>query len=134
MIKLMKKYLRYKNFLPLDYIEKKKLKESKENKKGYQALILLNLILLSFNLKPLFKEEIKTNNNYEINDSYIKPEEVSKWLGLYDNKIVELHVENNEADITYNIDEDISYLEERGIVIKKITNKDDLKVVKIFYE
>ena len=130
----MKKYLRYKNFLPLDYIEKKKLKESKENKKGYQALILLNLILLSFNLKPLFKEEIKTNNNYEINDSYIKPEEVSKWLGLYDNKIVELHVENNEADITYNIDEDISYLEERGIVIKKITNKDDLMVVKIFYE
>lgn len=130
----MKKYLRYKNFLHLDYIEKKKLKESKENKKGYQALILLNLILLSFNLKPLFKEEIKTNNNYEINDSYIKPEEVSKWLGLYDNKIVELHVENNEADITYNIDEDISYLEERGIVIKKITNKDDLKVVKIFYE
>ena len=130
----MKKYLRYKNFLPLDYIEKKKLKESKENKKGYQALILLNLILLSFNLKPLFKEEIKTNNNYEINDSYIKPEEVSKWLGLYDNKIVELHVENNEADITYNIDEDISYLEERGIVIKKITNKDELKVVKIFYE
>lgn len=130
----MKKYLRYKNFLPLDYTEKKKLKESKENKKGYQALILLNLILLSFNLKPLFKEEIKTNNNYEINDSYIKPEEVSKWLGLYDNKIVELHVENNEADITYNIDEDISYLEERGIVIKKITNKDDLKVVKIFYE
>ena len=130
----MKKYLRYKNFLPLDYIEKKKLKASKENKKGYQALILLNLILLSFNLKPLFKEEIKTNNNYEINDSYIKPEEVSKWLGLYDNKIVELHVENNEADITYNIDEDISYLEERGIVIKKITNKDDLKVVKIFYE
>ena len=130
----MKKYLRYKNFLPLDYIEKKKLKESKENKKGYQALILLNLILLSFNLKPLFKEEIKTNNNYDINDSYIKPEEVSKWLGLYDNKIVELHVENNEADITYNIDEDISYLEERGIVIKKITNKDDLKVVKIFYE
>ncbi|WP_042396719.1 hypothetical protein [Clostridium saudiense] len=130
----MKKYLRYKNFLPLDYIEKKKLKESKENKKGYQALILLNLILLSFNLKPLFKEEIKTNNNYEIDDSYIKPEEVSKWLGLYDNKIVELHVENNEADITYNIDEDISYLEERGIVIKKITNKDDLKVVKIFYE
>ena len=130
----MKKYLRYKNFLPLDYIEKKKLKESKEKKKGYQALILLNLILLSFNLKPLFKEEIKTNNNYEINDSYIKPEEVSKWLGLYDNKIVELHVENNEADITYNIDEDISYLEERGIVIKKITNKDDLKVVKIFYE
>lgn len=130
----MKKYLRYKNFLPLDYIEKKKLKESKENKKGYQALILLNLILLSFNLKPLFKEEIKTNNNYEINDSYIKHEEVSKWLGLYDNKIVELHVENNEADITYNIDEDISYLEERGIVIKKITNKDDLKVVKIFYE
>ena len=130
----MKKYLRYKNFLPLEQIVKKKLKESKENKKEYQALILLNLILLSFNLKPLFKEEIKTNNNYEINDSYIKPEEVSKWLGLYDNKIVELHVENNEADITYNIDEDISYLEERGIVIKKITNKDDLKVVKIFYE
>ena len=101
------------------------------------AIVLATLALIAFILgsfKHLFKEEIKTNNNYEINDSYIKPEEVSKWLGLYDNKIVELHVENNEADITYNIDEDISYLEERGIVIKKITNKDDLKVVKIFYE
>lgn len=130
----MKKYLRYKNFLPLNYIEKKKLKENKENKKGYQALILLNLMLLSFNLQPLFREEVKSDNNYEVKDTYIKPEEVSKWLKLYDNKIVELHVENDEADITYKIDEDINYLEHKGVVIKKITNKDDLKVVKIFYE
>lgn len=34
----MKKYLRYKNFLPLDYIEKKKLKESKENKKRISSI------------------------------------------------------------------------------------------------
>lgn len=130
----MKKYLKYKNFLPLDYVEKKKLKENKENKKGYQALILLNLILLSFNLKPLFKDEVKVNDDYEIRDTYIEPEEVSKWLTLYDSKIVELQVENNEANITYKVDEDISYLEHKGVVIKKITNKDDLKVVKTFYE
>ena len=130
----MKKYLKYKNFLPLDYVEKKKLKENKENKKGYQALILLNLILLSFNLKPLFKDEVKVNDDYEIRDTYIEPEEVSKWLTLYDSKIVELQVENNEANITYKVDEDISYLENKGVVIKKITNKDDLKVVKTFYE
>lgn len=130
----MKKYLKYKNFLPLDYVEKKKLKGNKENKKGYQALILLNLILLSFNLKPLFKDEVKVNDDYEIRDTYIEPEEVSKWLTLYDSKIVELQVENNEANITYKVDEDISYLEHKGVVIKKITNKDDLKVVKTFYE
>ena len=42
----MKKYLRYKDFLPLEFVEKKKLKESKENRRGYQVLILLNIILL----------------------------------------------------------------------------------------
>lgn len=130
----MKKYLKYKNFLPLNYVEKKKLKENRENKKGYQALILLNLILLSFNLKPLFKDEVKVNDDYKIRDTYIEPEEVSKWLRLYDSKIIELQVENNEANITYKVDEDITYLEHKGVVIKKITNKDDLKVVKTFYE
>ena len=43
----MKKYLKYKNFIPLDFIEKKKNKENKGNKRGFQVLILVNLILIS---------------------------------------------------------------------------------------
>ena len=36
----MKKYLKYKNFIPLDFIEKKKNKENSQNKR--KSLIKVN--------------------------------------------------------------------------------------------
>ena len=53
----MKKYLKYKNFIPLDFIEKKKIKENKENKRGFQVLILVNLILITINLQFIFNKK-----------------------------------------------------------------------------
>ena len=53
----MKKYLKYKNFIPLDFIEKKKNKENKGNKRGFQVLILVNLILISINLQFIFNKK-----------------------------------------------------------------------------
>ena len=38
----MKKYLKYKNFIPLDFIEKKKNKKNKKNKIGFKVFILVN--------------------------------------------------------------------------------------------
>ena len=124
----MKKYLKYKNFIPLDFIEKKKNKENKGNKRGFQVLILVNLILI-FNKK---EEEVIITSEKE--DSYLNKEEIYKWLNLYDNKMVELNVENNDGSIIYNIDEDIDYLEKKGLTISKSTKIDEFKVVKVIYE
>ena len=115
----MKKYLKYKNFIPLDFIEKKKNKENKGNKRGFQVLILVNLILISINLQFIFnKKEEEVIITSEKEDSYLNKEEIYKWLNLYDNKMVELNVENNDGSIIYNIDEDIDYLEKKGIKFK----------------
>lgn len=102
----MKKYLKYKNFIPLDFIEKKKNKENKGNKRGFQVLILVNLILISINLQFIFnKKEEEVIITLEKEGSYLNKEEIYKWLNLYDNKMVELNVENNDGSIIYNIDE-----------------------------
>lgn len=60
----MKKYLKYKNFIPLDFIEKKKNKENKGNKRGFQVLILVNLILISINLQFIFNKKRRGSYNY----------------------------------------------------------------------
>ena len=51
----MKKYLKYKIFIPKEFVEKKQLKESKENRRGYKILLLLNIILLVFNMESISK-------------------------------------------------------------------------------
>ena len=48
--------------------------------------------------------------------------------------MVELKVENNDGNIIYNIDEDIDYLEKKGLTISKSSKIDEFKVVKVIYE
>ena len=36
----MKKYLKYKDYIPKEIVEKKQLKESEENRRGYKILLL----------------------------------------------------------------------------------------------
>ena len=116
-------------------LNKKKNKENKGNKRGFQVLILVNLILISINLQFIFnKKEEEVIITSEKEDSYLNKEEIYKWLNLYDNKMVELNVENNDGSIIYNIDEDIDYLEKKGLTISKSTKIDEFKVVKVIYE
>ena len=60
----MKKYLKYKNFIPLDFIEKKKNKENKGNKRGFQVLILVNLILINVNQDLNNFKILKISNSF----------------------------------------------------------------------
>ena len=130
----MKKYLKYKNFVPFEFLEKKKRKQNKENKKWIQILIIVNLILISINLKFVFKKEDKVIITNEKERDYLNKDDIYKWLNLYDNKMIELYVENNEGNITYKIDEDIAYLEDKGLIISKSTKVDEFKKVKVIYE
>ena len=63
----MKKYIKYKDFLPSHYVDKNISKNKKNNKKAIWMLVILNFYMLPMNIKSIFQE----NNSKEVaNDTY----------------------------------------------------------------
>ena len=129
----MKKYLKYKDFIPKEFIEKKQLKESEENRRGYKILLLLNLILLLLNIENISKKSDDNEYIPKTKQVYIENEEIFKWINLYDEDSIEFRVIDNVAEITYEKNKDINRIEDLGAQIKKVTSYDDTKVVKVIY-
>lgn len=129
----MKKYLKYKDFIPKEFIEKKQLKESEENRRGYKILLLLNLILLLLNIENISKKSDDNEYIPKTKQVYIENEEIFKWINLYDKDSIEFRVIDNVAEITYEKNKDINKIEDLGAQIKKVTSYDDTKVVKVIY-
>ena len=130
----MKKYLKYKDFIPKEFVEKKQLKESEENRRGYKILLLLNIILLLFNIESISKTTDDNEYIPEPKQTYIEKEEIFKWINLYDEDSIDFKIINDVAEITYEKNKDIKKLEDLGVQVKKVTNYDDKKVVKVVYE
>ena len=128
----MKKYLKYKDFIPKEFIEKKQLKENKENSILYKILLLLNIILLLLNIENISNKSSDEYTN-EAKDVYIEKKEIFKWINLYDEDSIGFKVMDNSAEITYEKNKDIKEIEELGVQIKKVTSYDDTKVVKVIY-
>ena len=112
----MKKYLKYKEFIPKEFVEKKQLQEKEESKRIYKVLILINLILLLFNMDSISKEEKNEKTTTEITENFIEKEEIFKWISLYNEDSIDFKVTDNFAEITYE------------------KNKNINKVVKVMYE
>ena len=129
----MKKYLKYKDFVPKEFVEKKQLKESKENRRGYKILLLLNIILVLFNIENISKRSEDNEYDFKPKQMYIEKEEIFKWLNLYEEDSIEFKVVDNVAEITYEKNKDINKVEKLGAQIKKVTTHDDTKVVKVIY-
>ena len=129
----MKKYLKYKDFIPKEFIEKKQLKESEENRRGYKILLLLNMILLLLNIENISKKNDDNEYIPKTKQVYIENEEIFKWINLYDKDSIEFRVIDNVAEITYEKNKDINKIEDLGAQIKKVTSYDDTKVVKVIY-
>lgn len=129
----MKKYLKYKDFIPKEFIEKKQLKESEENRRGYKILLLLNMILLLLNIENISKKSDDNEYIPKTKQVYIENEEIFKWINLYDKDSIEFRVIDNVAEITYEKNKDINKIEDLGAQIKKVTSYDDTKVVKVIY-
>lgn len=130
----MKKYLRHKEFIPIDFVEKRNLKDIKGSKKGYEILIFLNILLFIFNLKNVFSKDENIDLQPEPQKKYIEKEEIFRWINLYDKSIINFQVHNDIGEITYSKDRDLKYLEALGVKIKKVTNYDEDKVVKVMYD
>lgn len=97
----MKKYLKYKEFIPKEFVEKKQLQEKEESKRIYKVLILINLILLLFNMDSISKEEKNEKTTTEITENFIEKEEIFKWISLYNEDSIDFKVTDNFAEITY---------------------------------
>lgn len=130
----MKKYLKYKEFIPKEFVEKKQLQEKEESKRIYKVLILINLILLLFNMDSISKEEKNEKTTTEITENFIEKEEIFKWISLYNEDNIDFKVTDNFAEITYEKNKNINNLEKLGVKINKVTSYDDKKVVKVMYE
>ena len=130
----MKNYLKYKNFIPKEFIDRKENKEKEKNKRGYKILIVINIVLFYFNIGKLGVKEENNTKAIEPVKNYIEKEEIIKWLNLYDENSIEFKVINNYAEITYENSQRIKELDNLGARIKKVTKYDDKKVVKVIYE
>lgn len=130
----MKKYLKYKGFIPKEFIEKKQLQESKESKRVYKILLLINIILLFFNIDSMGKADKINKTTKDITENFIEKEEIFRWINLYDEESIEFKVIDSFAEITYEKTKDINSLETLGIKINKVISYDDKKVVKVVYE
>lgn len=130
----MKNYLKYKNFIPKEFIDRKENKEKEKNKRGYKILIVINIVLFYFNIGKLGVKEENNTKAIEPVKNYIEKEEIIKWLNLYDENSIEFKVINNYAEITYENSQKIKELDNLGARIKKVTKYDDKKVVKVIYE
>ena len=129
----MKKYLKYRDFIPKEFIEKKQLKEREENRRGYKMLLLVNIILLLLNMESISKNSDDNEYISEPEQTYIEKEEIFKWINLYDEDSIEFKVIDNVAEITYEKNKEINEVEDLGAQIKKVTSYDDKKVVKVIY-
>ena len=129
----MKKYLKYRDFIPKEFIEKKQLKEREENRRGYKMLLLVNIILLLLNMESISKNSDDNEYISEPEQTYIEKEEIFKWINLYDEDSIEFKVIDNVAEITYEKNKEINEVEDLGAQIKKVTSYDDTKVVKVIY-
>lgn len=129
----MKKYYKYKNFIPIEVVEREKSKEIKGNANGILLLVIINLYIFSTNLNL-----VKNLKNYEVNkpvktENYIQSNEVSKWINVYKD-FKEFKVENGYCEIVISKDEDIKSIESSNLKIKKATNEDDKVIVEVIYE
>ena len=96
--------------------------------------MLLNIILLLFNLESIYKQREEKEYIPEANKNYIEKEEILKWINLYDEDSINFRILNNTAEITYEKDKNIKEIEKLGARIKKVTNYDDKRIVNISYE
>ncbi len=121
----MKKYLRNKNFIPNEFIERLDLNENKKNNQLISILILLNIIIIPTSVNKIlqnkeYKEVYKevynnNNNNLESNlniEERIKKENIEEWINNITPNILYMNIQNNNGSIKVKNKEEVFKIEE----------------------
>lgn len=116
----MKMYIKNKNFIPRDFIEKVNSKSQENNNKLIVILLIINIFIIPSSierLKSIFDNTktapvIKTiNENKDINKEKIK-----KVLNIINDNINNIKIQNNSGMIEFNSIEEVYKLEEKNII------------------
>lgn len=127
----MKKYLKNKNFIPNDFIDKVNVDENKKNNKLISILIILNIIIIPNSLDKVFysKDKIKESNDQSENNLYIekgiKKENIEYWINNIYPGIVNMNIQNNNGIIQVKSKESVFKIEERDEIKINSINKTD---------
>lgn len=122
----MKIYVKNKNFIPIDYIDKVNNKAQENNSKLIMILLIINIFIIPNSIirvknildnnKPIPVVNI-VNENKDINKENIK-----KILNLISNNINNIKIQNNNGIVEFNSLEEVYKLEN-----DKIFNVNSLK-------
>ncbi|GAA0825601.1 hypothetical protein [Clostridium tertium] len=117
----MKKYLRNKNFIPNEFIERLDLNENKKNNQLISILILLNIIIIPTSVNKILKnkeyEEVYNNNNNNLEgnlniEERIKKENIEEWINNITPNILYMNIQNNNGSIKVKNKEEVFKIEE----------------------
>lgn len=126
----MKKYLKYRNFIPLDFINKKSKEEKSSDRVGVIALLILNFALLPINFENLFYDKEKETFNFIEEDRY-SYFEVCNWLELKDLSIEHIRVCDGLAEVIIKDKSTLKEIEDKGFLVKKIKIEDGNIIVNL---
>lgn len=116
----MKKYLRNKNFIPNEFIEKLDLNENKKNNQLISILILLNIIIIPTSVNKILQnkeyEEVYNNNNNNLESNLnieegIKKENIEEWINNITPNILYMNIQNNNGSVKMKNKEEVFKIE-----------------------
>ena len=124
----MKKFIKYKGFLPPRYVDEKISKNKKNNKKAIWMLVILNFYMLPVNFRNVLKE---TNDEKIVNITYYNEnekliEDISKWLEVASLGIDSIEVKENKGIVSVLNKDILCEVENKGYGIINITQENSI--------
>lgn len=121
----MKKYLKNKNFIPRDYVDKNINSKNKGNRRGIIYLVIINLIIFPIVVEQLFEKEEIIEIEKTIPIEEIHKDVIINWINEIDKEVISIKVENNNATMIVKSEQKIYDLEEKGVLsINNITKNE----------
>jgi hypothetical protein len=127
----MIRYSKYKNFIPIDFVNKKYLERQKGNKLGVYALVLLNFFLLPINIDNLFYHVEVVESKYNVEEFSYNYLDICKWLRLSNISPESIRVNDEVGEVVFTDINAIKDIEKNGFLIKKLRVEDDNIIVNL---
>lgn len=126
----MKKYLKNKNFIPNDFIERLNDDSNKKNNKLIMLLIILNIMFFPttfnkviINKKEMNEEKLKVQKDSNL-EKDIKRENLKYWVNSINLNVINMKIQNSSGIIKIKGEEEVF----------KIEAKEEFKIKSIIKE
>jgi hypothetical protein len=128
----MKKYLKNKNFIPKDFIERLNDNSEKKNNKLITLLIVLNIMFFPttfnkviINKKEINEEKLKLEKDSNL-EKDIKRENLKYWVNSINSNIINMKIQNSSGIIKIKGEEEVFKIEaEEEFKIKSIIKEEN---------